>query len=49
MPDAAPTSHPAESSRLLILLSRWRIQQGFYAFPFEQRMVEWLRPPQRLS
>ena len=31
MPDAAPTSHPTESSRLLVLLSRWRINIGALA------------------
>ena len=42
--------HDDDVKRLpLKLLSRWRIQRDYYAFPFEQRVVEWLRPPQALS
>lgn len=30
-------------------ISRWRVERGIYALPFERRVVEWLRPSQRLS
>jgi radical SAM superfamily enzyme YgiQ (UPF0313 family) len=35
--------------RVLKVLSRWRIEKDQYAFPVEQRLVEWLRPAPRLS
>lgn len=35
--------------RPLQLLSRWRLEQGFYAFPLERSLIERLRPSQALS
>jgi len=33
----------------LHLVSRWRVEQRFYAFPVEKVIVERLRPGQKLS
>lgn len=30
-------------------LARWRCERDFYRFPVEKRLVEWVRPPQKLS
>lgn len=29
--------------------SRWRCERNWYAFPVEKALVEWLRPPERVS
>lgn len=30
-------------------IARWRVERGFYAFPAERRIIEWLRPAPDLS
>ncbi|MCI0725802.1 MAG: B12-binding domain-containing radical SAM protein, partial [Chloroflexi bacterium] len=35
--------------RPLQLLSRWRVERKFYAFPIERSLIERLRPAQALS
>jgi hypothetical protein len=30
-------------------LAQWRVERKFYAFPFERKLKEWLRPSPELS
>ncbi|HEY1015280.1 MAG TPA: radical SAM protein, partial [Herpetosiphonaceae bacterium] len=42
-------SQPSLLRAPLRALARWRCERDIYAFPIEKNVVEWLRPPVRLS